>query len=108
MKPQLSGCTISPINSAYVCICALLNLQVFVLCWAHGLYDAILHVYNRGMKDYTTPLEELLALLTRAVTSGKQLSDDHVTLGNKILVYIRYIYLLFFFGRETGAGYVGS
>ena len=27
------------------------------LCWAHGLYDAIFYVYNRGMRDYATPLE---------------------------------------------------
>ena len=30
------------------------------LCWAHGLYDAIFYVYNRGMRDYTTPLEVLI------------------------------------------------
>lgn len=32
------------------------------LCWAHGLYDAIFYVYNRGMRDYTTPLEVFLEL----------------------------------------------
>lgn len=31
--------------------------QMVKLCWAHGLYDAIFYVYNRGMRDYTTPLE---------------------------------------------------
>ena len=35
-------------------------LQMVKLCWAHGLYDAIFYVYNRGMRDYTTPLEVLL------------------------------------------------
>jgi len=47
---------------------------VVQLCWSHGLYDAILYVYNQGMMDYTTPLEELLATLKAAVDTGKQLS----------------------------------
>lgn len=35
----------------------LLCCQMVKLCWAHGLYDAIFYVYNRGMRDYSTPLE---------------------------------------------------
>ncbi|PFX22478.1 Vacuolar protein sorting-associated protein 8-like [Stylophora pistillata] len=31
--------------------------QMVKLCWAHGLYDAFFFLYNRGMRDYTTPLE---------------------------------------------------
>ena len=38
---------------------AIASLQMVKLCWAHGLYDAIFYVYNRGMHDYTTPLEVL-------------------------------------------------
>ncbi|GAB1606858.1 vacuolar protein sorting-associated protein 8 homolog isoform X3 [Argonauta hians] len=60
------------------------------LCWNHGLYDAILYVYNKGMKDYTTPLEELLVVLEAAINTGKQLTDDQIKLGNKLLVYISY------------------
>ncbi|CAH1788234.1 unnamed protein product, partial [Owenia fusiformis] len=62
--------------------------QVVILCWSHGLYDAILYVYNKGMNDYTTPLEELLRLLRAAVITGKQLTDEQIKLGNKLLVYI--------------------
>ncbi|XP_069107470.1 vacuolar protein sorting-associated protein 8 homolog isoform X1 [Argopecten irradians] len=62
--------------------------QVVSLCWGHGLYDAILYVYNRGMNDYTTPLEDLLSTLRAAVDTGKQLSDNQIKLGNKLLVYI--------------------
>ena len=32
----------------------LLLLQVVSLCWSHGLYDAIIYVYNKGMFDYST------------------------------------------------------
>ena len=62
-------------------------LQVFVLCWANGLYDAILHVYNRGMQDYITPLQELLSLLSDAVNSGKQLDEKQVRI---------HLYYIFF------------
>ena len=63
--------------------------QVVNLCWAQGLYDAILYIYNTGMADYARPLEELLAVLRQAVSTGKQLSDTQIKLGNKLLVYIR-------------------
>ncbi|XP_052813444.1 vacuolar protein sorting-associated protein 8 homolog isoform X3 [Mya arenaria] len=62
--------------------------HVVHLCWSHGLYDAILYVYNKGMFDYTTPLEELLSTLKAAVDTGKQLSDQQIRLGNKLLVYV--------------------
>ncbi|WAR10580.1 VPS8-like protein [Mya arenaria] len=61
--------------------------HVVHLCWSHGLYDAILYVYNKGMFDYTTPLEELLSTLKAAVDTGKQLSDQQIRLGNKLLVF---------------------
>nr|XP_022322565.1 vacuolar protein sorting-associated protein 8 homolog [Crassostrea virginica] len=62
--------------------------QVVNLCWSHGLYDAIIYVYNKGMFDYTTPLEELLGILQQAVRTGIQLTDEQIRLGNKLLVYI--------------------
>lgn len=51
-------------------------LQVISLCKANGLYDAILYIYNTGMADYVTPLEELLLQLQAAVNTGKQLSGE--------------------------------
>ncbi|BFY99915.1 hypothetical protein BsWGS_02955 [Bradybaena similaris] len=62
--------------------------QVVNLCWGHGLYDAIIYVYNKGMTDFTTPLEQLLTQLGSALSTGKQLTDIHIKLGNKLLVYI--------------------
>ncbi len=41
--------------------------QVVLLCWTHGLYDAMIYVYNRGMEDFTTPLRELFLLLRSAI-----------------------------------------
>ena len=63
-------------------------VQVFVLCWEHGLYDAIIHVYNKGMKDFTTPIDELMTILSNTINSKKPLKREDINLGNKILVYI--------------------
>ncbi|CAL1539613.1 unnamed protein product [Lymnaea stagnalis] len=62
--------------------------QVVKICWVHGLYDAIIYVYNKGMLDFTSPLEQLLVQLGAALATGKQLTDVHIKLGNKLLVYI--------------------
>ncbi|XP_064465584.1 vacuolar protein sorting-associated protein 8 homolog [Ornithodoros turicata] len=62
--------------------------QVMKLCWEHDLYDGIIYIYNRGMCDYKTPIEEFMAMLEEAVQHGRQLTDKQVTLGNKLLVYI--------------------
>ncbi|KAG8190625.1 hypothetical protein JTE90_017889 [Oedothorax gibbosus] len=62
--------------------------QVMTLCWENALYDAIIYVYNHGMQDYVTPFEELIVNLQKAVSKGKQLTDEQIKLGNKLLVYI--------------------
>ena len=38
------------------------------------MYDAIIYIYNQGLKDFVTPLLELIAVLREAIDSGKQLS----------------------------------
>lgn len=43
------------------------------LCWTQGLYDAIIYVYNQGMMDYISPLEELMTELQAAVSTGNYL-----------------------------------
>jgi hypothetical protein len=66
--------------------------QVISVCWLNGLYDAIIYVYNNGMLDYVTPAEELLSVLTGAMSSTEDnkagLTQRQTDLGNKILVYI--------------------
>nr|CAD7256761.1 unnamed protein product [Timema shepardi] len=62
--------------------------QVMRLCWAHGMHDAIIHIHNRGMRDYVAPLQELMPILQTALSMGKQLNSDQIALGNKLLVYI--------------------
>lgn len=36
--------------------------QVVRLCREHGLYSALIYVFNRGLDDFKAPLEELLAV----------------------------------------------
>lgn len=62
--------------------------QVMTLCWKHSLYDGIIYVHNKALNDFTTPIQELMAVLWQALESGKQLTDSQVLLGNKLLVYI--------------------
>ncbi|XP_051787223.1 vacuolar protein sorting-associated protein 8 homolog [Erpetoichthys calabaricus] len=66
-----------------------LDIQwVVQLCWEHHLYDAMIYVYNSGMNDYLTPMEKLFQMIGPPLRAGKSLSDDKVTMGNKLLVYI--------------------
>jgi len=79
------------------------------LCWAHGLYDAIISIHNRGMKDFLGPLCELLVLLISALDSGVPLSGKWIcdllntTMKRQQNVhrikqfYLRQIFLLFLF-----------
>lgn len=57
--------------------------RVVQLCWSFGLYDAFISVYNKGLNDYSTPIEKLANLL-----ENSDESDEMRKLGNKLLVYI--------------------
>ena len=80
------------------------------MCWSQQLFDAMIHVYNRGLNDYTTPLLELLLQLRAVVKRGKSIpgismlqcacmhqytfklpscADEYMKIGLTLLVYIR-------------------
>ena len=42
------------------------------ICEQHGLYDAIIYIYNNGMLDYVTPAEELLTVLMNAMDASNE------------------------------------
>ncbi|MGH0136272.1 UNVERIFIED_CONTAM: hypothetical protein FKN15_064524 [Acipenser sinensis] len=65
--------------------------QVVQMCWEHHLHDAMIYVYNSGMNDYINPMEKLLQVISPLLRAGKSLSDEKVTMGNKLLVYIRTV-----------------
>lgn len=47
------------------------------ICWGFGLYDAIISIYNRGMKDFITPFLELLFMLQSSLNSSNNLSGKN-------------------------------
>lgn len=60
--------------------------QVVRLCREHRLHGALIYLFNKGLDDFTTPLEELLLFLrdcTREIAAG---------LGYRILVYLKYCF----------------
>ncbi|KAF8309432.1 hypothetical protein DL93DRAFT_2085708 [Clavulina sp. PMI_390] len=46
--------------------------QVIALCQKHDLYDALIYVYTRALRDYVSPLVELLGLLRKIRQSRTQ------------------------------------
>ncbi|TRY92741.1 hypothetical protein DNTS_024828 [Danionella cerebrum] len=62
--------------------------QVVQMCWDNQLYDAMIYVFNTGMNDYISPMEKLFQAIGPPLHEGKPLTDEHVVMGNKLLVYI--------------------
>ncbi|KAI2622551.1 Golgi CORVET complex core vacuolar protein 8-domain-containing protein [Hypoxylon sp. NC1633] len=56
--------------------------QITSLCKQHGLYDALIYVWNEALSDYITPLVDLLTLLIPLVqnmdytNSGNPMDDE--------------------------------
>ncbi len=73
--------------------------QTTLLCKQHGLYDALIYIWNQAMHDFITPLIDLLALLLPLVQSNEQpgsvsASDDGGIFSanaGKMFVYLSYI-----------------
>lgn len=41
------------------------------LCREHGLYSALIYLYNRGLDDFISPLEELLTVADQTSNSSQ-------------------------------------
>lgn len=52
--------------------------QLTLLCKQHGLYDALIYVWNQALRDYITPLIDLLALLVPLMQNGEYLGSANV------------------------------
>ncbi|KAI0390196.1 Golgi CORVET complex core vacuolar protein 8-domain-containing protein [Xylariaceae sp. FL0594] len=71
--------------------------QITQLCKQHGLYDALIYVWNQALNDYVTPLIDLLTLLKPLTqngdyfSSGAMMSDEiFSTSALKIFPYLSY------------------
>ena len=60
--------------------------QITNLCKKNELYDALLYVWNQGLKDYTTILNQMLTLDREA-----QMNSSYEAFINKIFSYLSYI-----------------
>ncbi|EGC38608.1 hypothetical protein DICPUDRAFT_148703 [Dictyostelium purpureum] len=67
--------------------------QTVVLCRKHGLYSALIYLYNKGLDDYITPLEDMMEMLikpknlnTQLTASEKKFRDE---VANHLLLYLK-------------------
>ncbi|CAK7273797.1 Vacuolar protein sorting-associated protein 8 [Sporothrix epigloea] len=73
--------------------------QITTLCKQHGLYDALIYVWNQAMRDFITPLIDLLALLVPHMPHGEYEApenatdeqDMHDTNALKMFPYLSYV-----------------
>ncbi|KAJ7567914.1 hypothetical protein O6H91_01G011900 [Diphasiastrum complanatum] len=61
--------------------------QVVKLCREHGLYSALIYLFQQGLDDYKSPLEELLVVAQDVQRPNAQ------AFGYKSLVYLKYCFL---------------
>ncbi|KAJ2968155.1 hypothetical protein NQ176_g9316 [Zarea fungicola] len=69
--------------------------QITLLCKQHSLYDALTYVWNQAIRDYVTPMVELLSLLVPLITnghfSGESVGEDYYSINVvKIFPYLSY------------------
>ena len=71
--------------------------QVTSLCKQHGLYDALIYVWNQALRDYITPLIDLLTLIIPLfqeggqALSGRSINDEMFGVNAlKIFPYLSY------------------
>lgn len=60
--------------------------QVVKLCREHGLYGALIYLFNRGLNDFRAPIEELLVVVQ------DNPNRDVTALGYRMLVYLKYCF----------------
>ncbi|KDQ57489.1 hypothetical protein JAAARDRAFT_130081, partial [Jaapia argillacea MUCL 33604] len=54
--------------------------QAINLCQKHGLYDALIYVFTRAIRDYVSPVVELLGLIRRVMQYRKTQADSSESL----------------------------
>ena len=68
--------------------------QAVQLCQTHHLYDALIYVYTRAMRDYVAPVVEMLGLIRKVMQLRRSPVPDEVALEPLIIsAYKVYPYL---------------
>ncbi|KAK4425213.1 Vacuolar protein sorting-associated protein 8 [Sesamum alatum] len=60
--------------------------QIVRLCREHRLHCALIYLFNKGLDDFRTPIEELLVVLRNSV------GENATCLGYRMLVYLKYCF----------------
>jgi hypothetical protein len=60
-------------------------MKVVRLCREHGLYGALVYLFNKGLNDFRAPLEELFVVLRNS------LKESAAALGYVVLICFMYI-----------------
>jgi hypothetical protein len=60
-------------------------MKVVRLCREHGLYGALVYLFNKGLNDFRAPLEELFVVLQNS------LKESVAALGYVVLICFMYI-----------------
>ncbi|XP_060213188.1 uncharacterized protein LOC132640575 [Lycium barbarum] len=71
--------------------------QVVRLCREHRLHGALIYLFNKGLDDFRTPLEELFLILRDSKI------ESATALGYKMLVYLKYCFEGFAFPPGRGS-----
>ncbi|VDP00202.1 unnamed protein product [Soboliphyme baturini] len=73
--------------------CRKFDLQVYKLCNAHGLFDAVIYVCLKAFMDYIHPLKEMFTYLEEKMAPGLALTDEVILVGNKLLLYLKCAFI---------------
>ncbi|KAF2069909.1 hypothetical protein CYY_008770 [Polysphondylium violaceum] len=67
--------------------------QTVVLCRRHGLYSALIYLYNKGLNDYITPMEDMMEVVITPKTINTCFDDldkDAKIVAYRMLLYLQY------------------
>ncbi|EFA85394.1 RING zinc finger-containing protein [Heterostelium album PN500] len=74
--------------------------QTVILCRKHGLYSAIIYLYNKGLDDYITPLEDMMEVFIKpngnnsneptVGSSFKLVDNESKDVAYRLLLYLQY------------------
>ncbi|KAI8939844.1 hypothetical protein NX059_003581 [Plenodomus lindquistii] len=66
--------------------------QVTMLCQQYVLYDALIHVWTRALRDYITPLTNILELIKLVDFDVDERENIYLTSAKKIFPYLAYTF----------------
>ncbi|GAM21166.1 hypothetical protein SAMD00019534_043410 [Acytostelium subglobosum LB1] len=64
--------------------------QTVILCRKHGLYSALIYLYNKGLDDYITPLEDMMEVVIKPHQENIDLDDRSKEVAYRLLLYLQY------------------